>query len=222
MCELCFYDLMKYKCLIFDCDGILVDSEAISSKVFVEMAKELDIEIDLEFAIENFSGVSIKSTLEYIANRTGKELYDNFEKEFRARTFELFKTDLKPVKGISELLDKINVPCCVASSGPREKLELSLTTTNLLPKFEGRIYSSYDIDSWKPNPEIFLYAAREMGFRADECAVIEDSWAGVKAAKACNFDVFAFANERNKKTMNELGATVFSEMSELYKLLQNA
>ncbi|MFA5327006.1 MAG: HAD-IA family hydrolase [Prolixibacteraceae bacterium] len=213
---------MKYKCIIFDNDGILVDSEAISSQVFIEMAKELGVKINLEFAIENFSGVSIKSTLEYISNKAGKELSDDFEKEFRRRTFELFKTDLKPVKGVAKLLDKITVPYCVASSGPREKLQLSLQTTNLLAKFENRIYSSYDIGSWKPNPEIFLYAAKEMGYEPNKCAVIEDSLAGVKAAKAGGFDVFAFANERNKKTMQELGATVFFDMNELYELLQNA
>ncbi len=213
---------MKYKCIIFDCDGILVDSEAISSKVFIEMAKSLGVNINLEFAIENFSGVSIKTTLEYIANKAGKELPENFEKEFRRRTFELFKTDLKPVKGVAELLNRINVPYCVASSGPLEKLQLSLTTTNLIQKFENRIYSSYDIGSWKPNPEIFLYAAKEMGYEPDECAVIEDSLAGVKAAKAGGFDVFAFANERNKNTMKELEAIVFFDMKELYQLLYNS
>ena len=213
---------MKYKCIIFDCDGILVDSEAISSKVFIEMAKSLGVNINLEFAIENFSGVSIKTTLEYIANKAGKELPENFEKEFRRRTFELFKTDLKPVKGVAELLNRINVPYCVASSGPLEKLQLSLTTTNLIQKFENRIYSSYDIGIWKPNPEIFLYAAKEMGYEPDECAVIEDSLAGVKAAKAGGFDVFAFANERNKNTMKELEAIVFFDMKELYQLLYNS
>lgn len=131
----------------------------------------------------------------------------------------MFKTDLKPVEGVPELLDKITVPYCVASSGPREKLQLSLTVTNLIGKFENRIYSSYDIGSWKPNPEIFLYAAKEMGFKANECAVIEDSVAGVKAARAGGFDVFAFANDRNKKTMKDLGATVFFNMKELYQLL---
>jgi len=213
---------MKYKCIIFDCDGILVDSEAISSKVFIEMAKSLGVNIDLEFAIENFSGVSIKTTLEYIANKAGKELPENFEKEFRRRTFELFKTDLKPVKGVSELLDKINVPCCVASSGPREKLQLSLTTTNLFHKFENRIFSSYDIGSWKPNPEIFLYAAKEMDFKVSECAVIEDSLAGVKAARSGQFDVFALANAKNKDTLANLGAKIFFDMKELDQLLANS
>lgn len=210
---------MKYKCIIFDCDGILVDSEAISSQVFIEMAETLGVKIDLEFAIENFSGVSIKNTLEYIATKAAKELSDDFEKEFRRRTFELFKTDLKPVKGVSELLDKITVPYCVASSGPLEKLQLSLTVTNMIGKFGNRIYSSYDIGSWKPNPEIFLHAAKEMGFKANECAVIEDSIAGIKAATAGGFDVFAFANNRNKNTMKDLGATVFFNMKELSQLL---
>src|SRR5665648_73992 len=213
---------MKYKCIIFDCDGILVDSEAISSKVFIEMAETLGLNIEMEFAMENFSGVSLKSTLEYIETHAETELPDDFEKEFRRRTFELFKTDLKPVNGVPELLNRINVPYCVASSGPLEKLQLSLTTTNLIHKFKNRIYSSYDIGSWKPNPEIFLYAAKEMGYEPKECAVIEDSLAGVKAAKAVGFDVFAFASERNKNTMKELEATVFFDMKELYQLLYNS
>jgi HAD superfamily hydrolase (TIGR01509 family) len=211
--------MMKYKCIIFDNDGVLIDSESISNRVMVEMAKEVGAAIDLEYAMKHFSGVSLQSTMDYVEKKAGKKLPDDFEQEFRKRTFELFKTDLKPVKGVKKLLDKITVPCCVASSGPREKLELSLKVTNLLPKFENRIFSCYDIGVWKPNPDIFLYAAGEMGFKPGECVVIEDSLAGVKAAKSGGFDVFGFVNERNKKEFEELGATVFSTMEELAGLL---
>jgi HAD superfamily hydrolase (TIGR01509 family) len=210
---------MKYKCLIFDCDGILVDSETISNKVMIEMAASVGLTIDLQYAMENFSGVSITSTIEYIRNSAPAELPDDFEKEFRKRTFELFRTELNPVKGIAELLEKITVPCCVASSGPQEKIQLSLTTTNLIHQFENRIFSSYDIGSWKPLPGIFLHAAKEMGFDPGECAVIEDSIAGVKAARAGGFDVFGLANRGNGKELENLGATVFYDMAGLEVLL---
>jgi HAD superfamily hydrolase (TIGR01509 family) len=210
---------MKYKCIIFDNDGVLIDSEIISNKVMVEMAKSVGVTIDMDYAMKHFSGVSLQNTMDYIERKAGKKLPDDFEQEFRKRTFERFKTDLKPVKGVAELLGKISVPCCVASSGPREKLELSLKVTNLIHKFEHRVFSCYDIGAWKPNPDIFLYAAKEMGFKPGECAVVEDSLAGVKAAKAGGFDVYGFANERNKREFEELGATVFFSMEELAGLL---
>ena len=211
---------MKFKCIIFDNDGVLIDSEIISNKVMVEMAKSIGVDIDMDFAMKHFSGVSLQRTMDYIEKKAGEKLPDDFEKEFRKQTFKLFKTDLKPVKGVSELLDKISIPCCVASSGPREKVKLGLSVTNLIYKFEDRIFSCYDIGVWKPNPDIFLYAAKEMGFKPDECAVIEDSLAGVKAAKAGGFEVFGFANQRNKKEFKELGATVFFSMEELAGLLE--
>lgn len=211
---------MRYKCLIFDNDGVLIDSEIISNRVMVEMAKSVGVDIDMDYAMKNFSGVSLQSTMDYVEKEAGEKLPADFEQEFRKRTFELFKTDLKPVEGVAELLDKIMVPCCVASSGPRKKLELSLEVTNLLPKFENRIFSCYDIGVWKPNPDIFLHAAGEMGFKPNECAVIEDSLAGVKAARAGGFDVFGFANERNKEEFEKLGAVVFFSMEELAGLLE--
>ena len=210
---------MKYKCIIFDCDGVLVDSEEISIKVLTEMVNSLGKKIDLEYAVENLSGKSLKSVFEFIENLIGGKLPDHFEKEFRRQSFESFKTDLKPVDGIHDLLDKLSVPYCVASSGPIEKIRLNLTVTNLIGRFEDRIYSSYDIGSWKPNPEIFEYAAAQMGFKPRECAVIEDSLAGIRAAKKGGFDVFGFAKPKNKLDFEKEGAVTFFEMGKLYELL---
>jgi HAD superfamily hydrolase (TIGR01509 family) len=163
----------------------------------------------------------MQSTIDYVAKRAATVLPEDFEKQFRKRTFELFKTDLKPVDGITQVLEKLErggTPFCVASSGPREKIKLSLTTTGLIQHFDDRIFSSYDIHSWKPDPEIFRYAAREMEFQPSECAVVEDSLAGVKAAKAGGFDVFGFGNEKNQTMLEDLGAMVFFNMKELVQL----
>ncbi len=214
---------MKYKCVIFDNDGVLVDSEAISNRVLVEMAASVGVTLALDDAIENFSGVSMASTLDYLKAHATTEFPDDFEEQFRRRTFELFKTDLKPVDGVALVLKKLEragIPFCVASSGPHEKIKLSLTTTRLLPHFANRIFSSYDINSWKPQPEIFLYAAREMGFQPDECVVVEDSLAGVKAAKAGGFEVFAYGNRTNQLKLEELRARVFFSMQELVHQLE--
>jgi len=211
---------MKYNCIIFDCDGVLVDSEAISAKVFQEMIFELGTEIDFETVLEQITGTSMKENLKFFSEKINGELPTDFETEFRKRSYEAFKTDLKPIKGIQELLKKIKIPIGVASSGPVEKIRLNLTTTNLIQFFGENIFSSYEIQSWKPEPEIYLYAANKMGFKPEECAVIEDSTVGVKAAKAGGFDVYAFSNDKSKIAFKELGAMVFFEMEELETLLK--
>ena len=141
---------MKYKCIIFDCDGVLVDSEAISAKIFQNMAIELGFKIDFETVLEQITGTSMKENLTFFRKNIDGELPTDFEREFRKRTYKAFKTELKPIKGIHNLLNKITVPFCTASSGPFEKIVRNLTTTNLIDKFENRIFSSYEIGSWKP------------------------------------------------------------------------
>lgn len=212
---------MKYKCIIFDSDsdGVLVDSESISAKVFQKMLEELECNLDFETVLEQITGTSMKENLAFFRKHIKGELPDDFETEFRKRSYEYFKTDLKPIKGIHDLLNKIKIPIGVASSGPIEKIRLNLTTTNLIQFFGEYIFSSYEIQSWKPDPEIYLYAAKRMGFKPEECAVIEDSMAGIKAAKAGGFDVFVFAQDKNKSVFEELGATIFFKMDELSKLL---
>jgi HAD superfamily hydrolase (TIGR01509 family) len=210
---------MKYNCIIFDCDGVLVDSEAISAKIFQEMILELGTEIEFDTVLEQITGTSMKENLLFISEIINSDLPANFETEFRKRSYEAFKTDLKPIKGIRELLKKIKVPVGVASSGPAEKIRLNLTTTNLIQFFGENIFSSYEIQSWKPEPDIYLFAAKKMGFKPGECAVIEDSLPGIQAAKAGGFNVFGFAHDKNKTAFEELGATVFFEMDELSKLL---
>ncbi|HKI88358.1 MAG TPA: HAD-IA family hydrolase [Draconibacterium sp.] len=213
---------MKYKCIIFDCDGVLVDSEKISAQVFQKMLSELGCDLDIEMVLEQITGTSMKGNLKFFADKVGRNLPDNFEEEFRSRSYEVFKTELKPVKGIHSLLEKITVPYCTASSGPQKKIRLNLTTTNLIDKFDSNIFSSYDIGSWKPESDIYLYAARQMGFEPNECAVIEDSIAGVKAARAGGFDVFGFSRKGNEEALKKLGATVFFDLSELDKLLRKS
>ena len=210
---------MEYKCIIFDSDGVLVDSETITAKVFQKMARELGFDLDFESAIENFTGTSMKENLQFIEENIEGELPENFEKEFRQRSYEAFKTDLIPVKGIRSLIEKLRVPFCVASSGPVEKIRLNLSLVNLLDNFENRIFSSYDIGSWKPDPGIFLHAASSMGFEPEECVVIEDSTSGIRAALAGGFKVYALSDGKKKKTFELLGAIAFESMKELEGLL---
>ena len=211
---------MKYKCIIFDCDGVLVDSEAISIGTLVNMAKTHGAFIDEFEAHQLFLGKSLEFCFDYIADLANKKLPDTFEAEFRKCTFESFQKNLKPIEGIHELLAKINVPIAVASNGPADKIRLNLTATQLIDKFEGNIFSAYDINSWKPNPELYLHAARTMGFEVQDCVVIEDSPAGVQAALTAGFDVFGFTNHANFDALQQMNIPLFDDMAQLHLLLQ--
>lgn len=211
---------MKYKCILFDCDGVLVDSEAISIGTLVSMAKTHGATIDLDYAHQLFLGKSLAFCFDYIADVAQKKLPEDFEEEFRKLTFESFKKELQPIKGIHELLAKINVPIAVASNGPADKIRLNLTTTKLIDKFEGNLFSAYDINSWKPNPELYLHAAKTMGFAIKDCVVIEDSPAGVQAALNGGFDVFGFSNRANIEALQQMNIPLFDNMEQLHLLLQ--
>lgn len=207
------------KCIIFDCDGVLVDSEEIGNKILLSMTKEFGFRMTMEEAIMSFSGRSLKDCFQQIENRINKKLPVDFEKEYRKQSYEAFKTELKPVKGVKQFIDSLSISYCIASSGPVEKIKSNLTTTGLAWKFGENIFSSYQINSWKPDPEIFLYAAKEMGFKVSECIVIEDSKAGVISAVKGGFTVYGFANESSSQVLQNEGAIVFYSFEELNKLL---
>lgn len=210
---------MKYKCVIFDCDGVLVDSEAITCRVLVDMSSDLGIPMNFEFAVQNFLGKSLNGIMQHLDMLMDKNLPVNFESEYRRKTFEAFKKELKPIDGVHDLLDKLEIPYCVASSGPLKKIQHNLAITGLADKFQGRMFSCYEINSWKPNPHIFLHAAEEMGFEPEECVVIEDSVIGVEAAKAGGFDVFMYAKGQPNDHIGLQGVNIFGDMTELDILL---
>ncbi|WP_152286127.1 HAD family hydrolase [Flavicella marina] len=210
---------MKYKCVIFDCDGVLVDTEHISIGTLVSMGNELGAALDFEFAMVHFLGKSLEYCFRYIEARCTKPFPNDFEKQYRAVSFEKFKNELQPIEGIKELIEKLNVPFCVASNGPLNKMKLNLQTVGLDSAFGTNMFSAYDINKFKPDPALFLYAAETLGFTPEECVVIEDSDVGVKAAIAGGFDVFGFANPRSESLLKDAGANLFYHMNELSELL---
>jgi len=207
------------KCIIFDCDGVLVDSEAIGHSILLSMAAEHGLNMTMEQAIKEFNGRGLKDCFQQIEKIVGKKLPGDFETIYRQRTFKAFSTQLKPINGAIAFVNSLSISYCVASSGPLEKIRLGLTATGMLSQFENKMFSSYQINSWKLNPEIFLFAAREMGFLVSECVVIEDSVAGVIAAVTGGFKVFGFANELTAEALVNEGAIVFYNFEELSKML---
>ncbi|MFH6936633.1 HAD family hydrolase [Flavobacterium sp. FlaQc-30] len=207
------------KCIIFDCDGVLVDTEKIGNGVLLEMASEHGFEMKIEDAYRNFNGRKLKDCFKYIEETIDKELPETFESEFRQRSFDAFKTQVKPMEGVLEFINKLKIPYCVASSGPVEKICLNLEVAGLLDKFENKLFSSYQIGSWKPEPGIFLHAAKEMGFDVKDCIVIEDSVAGVRAGIDGGFKVYGFANGYNDNDLEKEGAILFRSYQELAVIL---
>lgn len=207
------------KCIIFDCDGVLVDTEEIGNGILLSMAAEHGFKMKIEEAYSNFNGHNLKDCFRYIENKIGKKLPETFESEYRERTFEAFKTQVKPMDGVMNFIKKLKIPYCVASSGPVDKIRLNLEVAGLLDKFEGKIFSSYQINSWKPEPGIFLHAAKKMGFEVQDCIVIEDSKAGVKSGITGGFKVYGFANGFNNNDLKEEGAILFNSYEELSSLL---
>ncbi|MFH6957107.1 HAD family hydrolase [Flavobacterium aquidurense] len=206
---------MEVKCIIFDCDGVLVDTEKIGNGIMLSMAAEYGFEMKLEDAYRDFNGRNLKECFLHIEKAIGKKLPDNFESDYREKSFEAFRTQVKPMDGIVSFLDKLKIPYCVASSGPVDKIRLNLEVAGLLDKFENKIFSSYQIKSWKPEPGIFLHAAKEMGFEVKDCIVIEDSKAGVIAGIQGGFKVYGFANGFNNEDLEKEGAILFNSYEEL-------
>ena len=212
--------MSKYKCVIFDCDGVLVDSEPIGNEVMVDMANELGADINLDYAYNHFKGNSLINCLSQIADLIEAKIPSNFETEYRKRSFEKFKKEIQPVEGIIEVVENLKIPFCVASSGPENKIRLNLELTGLLPYFESKIFSCYTIQKWKPNPAVFLWAAKTMSFQPSECLVIEDSLIGINAALEGGFDVFGYTAHDYQDELPEKATKTFSDMLMLPKLIE--
>ncbi|WP_315806199.1 MULTISPECIES: HAD family hydrolase [unclassified Bradyrhizobium] len=210
--------------VIFDSDGVLVDSEIIALTVLARAASEEGAPIDVEEAIRAFRGLKMADCVREIERRLGRDVPETFVADVRQATALAFDAELKPVEGIHAALAEISVPVCVASNGPMSKLTHTLGLTKLLERFEGRIFSAYEVGSWKPDPGLFLHAAQTLGVHPSRCIVVEDSLSGVYAARAAGMRVLGFT-DGDPGVDQELRAIcedLFHRMSDLPDLLQRA
>jgi HAD superfamily hydrolase (TIGR01509 family) len=212
---------MSFELVIFDCDGVLVDSEMITNRVFAAMLNDLGITVSIEDMFERFVGRSMPQCLEIITRLLGGPVPDGFVEEYYARSRAALKQELKAVPDIEAVLSALQVPYCVASSGTHEKMETTLGVTGLLPKFLGRMYSVTDVARSKPFPDVFLHAARQQGKAPAACAVIEDTPTGVRAGVAAGMTVFGYCALTPKHRLIEAGAhQTFERMRDLPELLE--
>ena len=180
------------KCLIFDCDGTLVDSEYLCNLGLEIKLKDYGIESSANTMMKKYRGGKLAEILQSIEKEHNINLKESFVSEYREIVDELFEKELNPCQGVSEFLNQNSIPVCVASSGPIKKIKKALKTTVLKKYFDNNIFSSYEINSWKPDPDIFLYAAEKMGMNPDECLVIEDSMKGIESGLAAGMKTILY------------------------------
>ncbi len=207
---------MNLKCIIFDLDGTLVDSESLSSKALLDLLPVIDESV--EILTDRYHGKKISEIFIDIERRFKFSIPGGFESLYRQHAAQLFENELKPVPGVAVMLDQVKHPRCIASNGPLAKMIHSLKITGLGKYFGSNLFSAYEIGTWKPDPGLFLHAAREMGFKPEECVVVEDSLTGIKAATSADMVVLHYSSkpiEQNGKTY-----CVFDDMADLPILLQ--
>lgn len=206
--------------VIFDCDGVLIDSERLAVRVDVVMFRELGWPISEAEVVEHFVGRSDRDTQAAIEAHLGRALPDDWHERFKPLYEAMFAAELTPVDGVLEALDRITLPSCVASSGTHEYLRHMLELAGLYDRFAGRIFSADDVAQGKPAPDIFLHAAAQMSADPARCAAVEDSRSGVQAARAAGMRVLAYAGGLTPAELLEGPRTVvFDEMRDLPSLL---
>ncbi|MBD9735616.1 HAD family hydrolase [Streptomyces sp. H28] len=213
---------MRYDLVIFDNDGVLVDSEPISNRLLAAYLTELGHPTSYEDSIRDYMGSAMHRVHDLVEERTGQRLPADFDDVFHARVFAAFERELKPVAGAVDVVEKLaadKVPYCVASSGSHERIRVGHRTTGLDRWFgDDVVFSSQDVGRGKPAPDLFLYAAERMGVTPDRCAVVEDSPLGVQAAVAAGMDVYGFTAMTPPEKL--AGATrLFDDLRELPGLL---
>ncbi|MEU5623114.1 HAD family hydrolase [Streptomyces tendae] len=213
---------MRYDLVIFDNDGVLVDSEPISNRLLAGYLTELGHPTSYEDSLRDYMGGAMHRVHDLVLERTGRRLPSDFDDVFHGRVFAAFERELEPVPGAVDVLEKLaadGVAYCVASSGSHERIRTGHHRTGLDRWFDDeRIFSSQDVGRGKPAPDLFLHAAERMGVAPQRCVVVEDSPLGVQAAVAAGMDVYGFTAMTPADRL--AGATrLFGDMGELADLV---
>ena len=211
--------------VIFDCDGVLVDSETIACRVDAQCLTEIGFPTTADYIQEHFVGVSSRTMFEQLEKTHGRKLPADFAEKLRQRLNSAFERELEPIAGVADLLPRIGVKVCVASSSQPERLRHTLGLTGLWPHFDPHVFSATMVANGKPAPDLFLYAADRMRTPPRGCVVVEDSQAGVAAGVAAGMRVLGFVGgshctDGHAGRLRAAGAhAVFDDMHQLPELL---
>ncbi|HTO01581.1 MAG TPA: HAD family hydrolase [Microthrixaceae bacterium] len=207
--------------VIFDCDGVLVDSERLAVRVEAELITSLGWELTESDVLERFVGRSDSYMLAQIEVALGRRLPE-WDELYQSRLHEAFMSELTAVDGIAEALEQLTIPDCVASSGTHDKMRLTLGHTGLFAHFDGRIHSATEVGNGKPAPDLFLHAAAHYNVDPRNCVVVEDSRSGVEAARAAGMRSLGYSGGLTPPSWLEGPSTlVFDDMADLVILIES-
>ncbi len=209
---------MPVNAVLFDCDGVLVDSEPMSKRLMVDMLIEMGISSEVEQLLESFYGQRMSDCLRTVEDWLGHALPASFLDEFRAREYPMLAQRVTAIPGIHTALTALSVPVAVASNGPLDKIRTTLTATGLLARFGEHIYSAYQIGRFKPDPALYLHAADQLQVDPATCVVVEDSVFGARAGIAAGMRVLGFGE--NLADLEAVGAIGLSDMSRLPRVIE--
>ncbi|HEX5306632.1 MAG TPA: HAD family phosphatase [Dyella sp.] len=206
--------------VIFDCDGVLIDSERITNRVFARMLGELGLTVSDEYMAEQFFGRSAAESVRRAEQLLGRPLPEDFEERYGARSRAVLAREVTLMPGVADMLAAIDLPCAIASNGLRVKMEVTLRATGLLPRFDGCWFCIDDVAHGKPAPDLYLLAAHRFNARPAHCVVVEDSPTGIAAGVAAGMTVIGYAAHTPAERLVAAGAQlVFDDMAHLPALL---
>ena len=211
----------SYDLVIFDCDGVLVDTEPLANRVYVQMLAEYGFEVNHEEYLQRFYGAAIYKRLESTSKLLNWIPPTDFYSLFTARLSKLAEKELKPIPGIHALVESLSVPICIASNGNRREVILRLKLAELSQYFGEAIFSGLDVPQAKPAPDVYLAAAKAFNVSPERCIVIEDSITGVTAGVRAGMKVYGLASYTSSQSLREAGAIPFDNMMELQTILSD-
>ncbi len=206
--------------VIFDCDGVLIDSETVSAEVSQRVLADLGADVPLAEIFDRFVGASSEVFEAGVAELIGRPLEPGWDAPYHGWYGDALRSGLRPVPGIRASLDALDLPHCVASNSRHARIRETLALTDLLDRFDGRIFSAEDVARGKPAPDVFLHAAAGMGVPPERCVVVEDSVYGVQAARAAGMRVLAFAGQGSGARLVGPGTVLFHSMAVLPALIE--
>lgn len=205
--------------MIFDCDGVLVDSEPTSARALAAALTEIGLPTSPEYCLRNYTGTWWPDCLAMIEARLGRPPPDGFTERYRARQNAALAEGVEPVPGVLEALTRIDAAVCVASNGTPQKMQITLERTGLLERFDGAIFSAEQVARGKPAPDLFLHVAEALGVKPGGCAVVEDSVIGIEAARAAGMRALGYSVHSDPTAIAAAGGEPFDSMAALPGML---